>query len=830
MIQTSRLRLTSSSMGLILIYIFLILPLATPFVSGTTTPSSSLRTNVALPSSQSTTTRQQPPSPPSVPLRRDQRPFSSPPLSESINGAVSPLERKQQKRIRRWRFFPWRSQNKNDDADDQADTTTSRATVESSSIFSRLIFAYAVPLLKAASTRHLQVDDAYELDEAKKMESSVTRLASIHKQLRQEAQADRHDMEQEQYREDLVSTQASLLLKALFLQQRRMLILTGVLRLANTALQAFPALLVARLLRLAEAGSSVPASKTVQAALALVSVLSLKMIIENHYFYNAFSCATNVRGSLSGLIFDKALALPGGGSGVVHPTDSTMNGKQKKKKKKKKNGSETQQNAGQPAAIGSGGVLNLMQSDTGIIEQAALQIHILWDGILQLIVYTTLLYRFLGPSVIYGCIVLVATIPINSIALRILNRLTKYENQAKDARTKRTVESITNMKLLKLYGWEQSFADDIRGHRKEELRRHVSRGIVRAINSAISNAVPALVLVVTLRAYARSGATIAASTIFTAISLFNQLRFPLFFYPMLIDSLANGRNALRRIANFVATEETVPYVQHLPPVVTPDQGTGGLIEMKHGNFLWSVSQIDRRMNDEEEEEEENNSESNGSTLNWDDPAPVLADVNLTVNPGEIVAVVGSVGSGKSGLVKALLGELNPVPRPLMEQALSRGAADQSTVAMSPLPMSSVEQSPSVAIHGEIAYCSQEAWLPKGTIRDAITFGRDFDEARYFSAVRDAGLDKDIVDDLGTEADPKKGQLSHETDVGEHGSSLSGGQRARVALARALYSDEATTKVFLLDDCLGEFAFSRIYHLTLFSSTNRRNLSFAPHTE
>jgi ABC-type multidrug transport system fused ATPase/permease subunit len=115
--------------------------------------------------------------------------------------------------------------------------------------------------------------------------------------------------------------------------------------------------------------------------------------------------------------------------------------------------------------------------------------------------------------------------------------------------------------------------------------------------------------------------------------------------------------------------------------------------------------------------------------------------------------------------------------------------------------------PSVTVNGQIAYCSQEAWLPKGTIRDAILFGRDFDEHRYKSAIYDAGLDKDL--------DPSVGVLSDLTDVGEGGSSLSGGQRARVALARALYSDEET-KVFLLDDSLaaldttvGSLVFERI---------------------
>ena len=112
------------------------------------------------------------------------------------------------------------------------------------------------------------------------------------------------------------------------------------------------------------------------------------------------------------------------------------------------------------------------------------------------------------------------------------------------------------------------------------MNRHSTRGAVRALNQAISNSVPAIVLVVTLSAYKNTGKPIVASTIFTAISLFNQLRFPLYLYPMLIDSLANGKNALRRVASYLSSEEITPYVKQYPI----DDEEGGSIEMKNGNF------------------------------------------------------------------------------------------------------------------------------------------------------------------------------------------------------------------------------------------------------
>lgn len=625
----------------------------------------------------------------------------------------------------------------------------------SASLPSRLLFRYATPLLDLASDRHLEVEDAFEVNEKRSMNATVSSLANIYDRKRDKSL--RKIEEQRLAGSDKVKASQSILLtKALLTHQRKMLLLTGFLRLVNTGIQAFPPILLSRLLRLIETGDQYPASKAFGAAVSLVAVLLTKMLIENQYFHYVVKMSTEVRGSLSGLIFDKSLRLPGGGSSVTHKTD--------KKNKKKR------------VALGTGGVLNLMQSDASIIESTAMQLHTIWDGPLQIAIYTGLLFKYLGPSVLYGIAVLLLTIPFNSFTLRVLNRLSKYENEAKDARTKRTSESIANMKLLKLQGWEQRFAEDIRSHRCDELQRHSNRGLVRALSQAVSNSVPALVLVVTLTAYVKTGRPVVASTIFTAISLFNQLRFPLFFYPMLIDSLANGRNAMRRISSYLASEEVVSYVEKRPA-----ENGGGSVQISSGNFLWTS----------------NKPPKDGEVA---PPAyPALYDANLEVNAGEVLAVVGPVGSGKSALIKALLGELVPVPKAVVQGSIPSHADDMKSVG----PPSPIIDKPLVVTHGNIAYCSQESWLPKGTIREAVVFGREYDEKRYLAAIRDAGLDDDIVETLdgkSSKAAATSGVLSHDTEVGEGGSSLSGGQRARVALARALYGDE-DTKVFLLDDCL-----------------------------
>ncbi len=231
----------------------------------------------------------------------------------------------------------------------------SKATIPS-----RLFFSYVSPLLELAAKRTLTEDDAFFVAESCKMDKSVDSLANVYARVRRNAHK-KADEQRMQCVDRVRKSESILLLKALVEQQRGTLLLTGFLRLVNTAVQAFPAILVSRLLRCIEGGNSIPASRALSAAIMLVAVLSLKMLLENQFFHGVVGMSTKTRGSLEGLIFDKSLRLPDGGSGVMT--------KQRSNDEKK--------------ALGSGGVLNLMQTDATIIESAAMQIHTIWDGPLQ---------------------------------------------------------------------------------------------------------------------------------------------------------------------------------------------------------------------------------------------------------------------------------------------------------------------------------------------------------------------------------------------------------------------------------------------------------------
>src|SRR5690606_18641252 len=135
----------------------------------------------------------------------------------------------------------------------------------------------------------------------------------------------------------------------------------------------------------------------------------------------------------------------------------------------------------------------------------------------------------------------------------------------------------------------------------------------------------------------------------------------------------------------------------------------------------------------------------------------LYDIDLEVKHGELVMIVGRVGSGKTSLISGIIGEMRNV-------------------------------SGNISINGSIAYCSQQAWIQNATLRDNITFGKPFDKEKYDQVIQLCALTKDL--EILTYGDM--------TEIGEKGINLSGGQRQRVSLARAVYQDK---DIYLFDDPL-----------------------------
>jgi hypothetical protein len=246
-------------------------------------------------------------------------------------------------------------------------------------LISRILYFYAEPLLRLSALRPLEVEDAFHIPTERRMEALVPSLQQIYNRCRSKAhkrletyQATSESAEnngkldiKKRMNGRIDRSKTLILAKAIFIHQKAAFIKTGLLRLTNTIIQAFPAILVSRLLRLIELGEANHPSKALLTTLTLITLLSIKMIVENKFFYNIVKGATEIRGSLTGMIFDKSLRI----------SSSAALGVRKK--------GETNVSQNETAVLGSGSVINLMQLDATVIETLALQVHTLWDGLLQ---------------------------------------------------------------------------------------------------------------------------------------------------------------------------------------------------------------------------------------------------------------------------------------------------------------------------------------------------------------------------------------------------------------------------------------------------------------
>lgn len=187
--------------------------------------------------------------------------------------------------------------------------------------------------------------------------------------------------------------------------------------------------------------------------------------------------------------------------------------------------------------------------------------------------------------------------------------------------------------------------------------------------------------------------------------------------------------------------------------------TGYAITIVGGAFSWTT--VDNHYNPSSAQVIYDKAEvSSIDTVGGDEdsgPGPLLRNVNLSIPTGSLTAIVGNVGSGKSSLLSAIIGEM-------------------------------VRVSGEVRCNGSIAYCAQEPWVQTSTIQDNILFGHPLDMHLLHKAVEATCFDSDLD------------SFPHgmATQMSEKGNNLSGGQKARLALSRAVYSD---ADIYLFDDVL-----------------------------
>jgi ABC-type multidrug transport system fused ATPase/permease subunit len=395
-----------------------------------------------------------------------------------------------------------------------------------------------------------------------------------------------------------------------------------------------------------------------------------------------------------------------------------------------------------------GKLMTFLSADISRIDTACEFFHCAWISPMTLVATIILLCIQIGPSALVGVLVFLIAIPIGTWNMKLGLNLREQSMEFTERRTNLLQGILSAMGVVKMFTYELPFIARLNEIRQKEVAKLRNLMYTRALTEAMTMSLPTLAAVFALVLYTSITPQFNPAIIFTALAYFNSLRQPLNMIPRAVAGAADAYAGMKRMQSFFEAET-------LRGRIAIDSKMDLAVEAVDASFTWiSGDNASSKVEDKSPRVESPASEKPGATP---DNAFAINNLNLSIPRGQLVAVIGPVGSGKSSLLQGLLGDM-------------------------------MRTSGTVRFGGRLGYCQQSAWIQNATIRDNILFGRAYDEDRYWGAVRNANLIADL-DQLVN---------GDKTEIGEKGVNISGGQKQRINIARALYFD---ADIVLMDDPL-----------------------------
>eukprot|EP01060_Flectonema_neradi_P004089 TRINITY_DN12694_c0_g4_i1.p1 TRINITY_DN12694_c0_g4~~TRINITY_DN12694_c0_g4_i1.p1 ORF type:complete len:1294 (+),score=165.55 TRINITY_DN12694_c0_g4_i1:38-3919(+) len=378
----------------------------------------------------------------------------------------------------------------------------------------------------------------------------------------------------------------------------------------------------------------------------------------------------------------------------------------------------------------TGHLVNLVSNDAETFDQAFIFGAFLLIGPIKLIVGAYLLYQQMEYASFAGIAFCILLAPIQYYSGQAYSKFRQKSTVLTDLRVKLMNEIIMGVRLIKMYAWEGAMGKAVLDVRKAEEAKKRLTSNLRAANAAFFFCATPLIMFVMISIYVHySDDELTPEKVFACVMYLNVIRLSVsLFIPEAIKNGAEALVSISRIQTFLLFDEFKPLKQ-ITDSSTPH------VKLENVTATWPL----------------------GSSKKTKKAPLTLSNVSLTASAPELVGVTGAVGSGKSSIFAAILGEL---------------------------PATTGQ----VTVSGNVTVAQQEVWIASDTVRANILFGREFDAERY--AV--------VVDACCLESDFSQFQDGDNTVIGERGITLSGGQRARISLARACYQGG---DIFLLDDPL-----------------------------
>ncbi|XP_071784244.1 ATP-binding cassette sub-family C member 9-like [Asterias amurensis] len=465
-------------------------------------------------------------------------------------------------------------------------------------------------------------------------------------------------------------------------------------------------------------------------------------------------------------------------------------------------------------SLNVGQITNHISTDASNIYSCFTLLHQAWIMPLLGFLTISLLFFEIGGSAVLCVAVMAITILVHSKVACWVAKIQKQVLFFSDERLNKCSEMFQGIKLLKLHGWEKLHCESINKVRSKELWETLKVNVLMAVSDVLTFIFP---FFITLTAFGSftilSNKPLTPDVTFSSFALFNIAMSVIYNFPTALAYYVNAIISVRRIQEFLSAPEVEKrsdecvdeYTESKPslsPIHENSNGSSNVTIKRSRRFL-----ARKRRQDENGEllipatppalvpatppalskdstpspsttstspsEDSDNKKNEGLPSNvavkvengyftWDPETnvPVLSNINLEIPTGKLTVIIGPVGSGKSSLAQAILGEMKTL-------------------------------SGSVKLKKKkntIAYAAQKPWLINGSLRENILFGQPYHAKRYHKVLKACALQADI-DVLPA------GDL---TEIGEKGLNLSGGQKQRVSLARAIYSER---NIAIMDDVL-----------------------------
>ena len=463
--------------------------------------------------------------------------------------------------------------------------------------------------------------------------------------------------------------------------------------------------------------------------------------------------------------------------------------------------------------ISEGEILNYIQVDSEKLNYLFTSLPAIIIIPINIIISFYALFKLFGISFFVGVAMIVIMVLIIWLVQYFYLKHTKIILRKKDKRMRITTHSLHIIKVLKLFGWEDEFKENIEEKRNDELINIKYLFNLIAVRNFVNSNLSLLASLASIGGYTLINGPMDISTLFTSTQLINEVSGPTINIPQYIADLKSLMISLNRIQKFLIVkdiklkdeeskdkkeEKEISKNENKEENSEPgedkkeekikkndEETNSNDIAIEYTNCDFGIKAEDEEEKGEEIEDEQSEGIKENKIL--------LKGVNLIIKKGELITMIGETGSGKTCLINAILNNLD---------LLNSNEENVKYYHYSPV----------------ISYACQDPWIMNGTIRDNIIFYSEYDKEKYNQVINACQLDKDFEN-------LKHGDL---TEIGSTGNNISGGQRARISLARAIYKE---ADIYLFDDpipSVDSYVSVKIFHQAIVNLLKNKTRIFVTH--